>query len=95
VLPPYTKTPHLLPRKLNHVQAGPPVDLSDLQSRPVTSDVLRQATDRIMAAIAQQLAEIRGEPPPAERFDPRRRGLPATGNPAVPGDESRPTGEPE
>jgi hypothetical protein len=69
------------------------VDLSDLQSRPVTADVLRQATDRIMAAIAEQLAEIRGEPVPAERFDPRRRGLPATGDPDQSGNHSRPTGE--
>ena len=95
VLPPYTKRPHVWPPKVNRVRAGPPVDLSDLQSKPVTADVLRQATDRIMAAIARELAEIRGEPVPAERFDPRRRGLPATGDPTLPANESRPTGEPE
>ncbi len=81
LLPPYSKRPHLLPRVTNYVQAGPPVDLSDLQDKPVTSAVLREATDRIMQAIAVQLGEIRGEEPPPVRFDPRVHGVPATGNP--------------
>ena len=35
-----------------------------------------------MAAITALLEQIRGEPAPAVRFDPRRPGLPRTGNPA-------------
>jgi 1-acyl-sn-glycerol-3-phosphate acyltransferase len=81
LLPPYSKRPHLLPRKVNRVRAGPPVDLADLQGKPVTSEVLRLATDRIMSAIAEQLGELRGQPAPATRFDPRRSGAPLTGNP--------------
>ena len=83
LLPPYSKRPHLLPRVTNQVQAGPPVDLSDLQPLPVTSAVLREATDRIMQAIAVQLGEIRGEQPPPVRFDPRVHGVPSTGNPSA------------
>jgi len=84
LLPPYSKRPHLLPRVTNHVHAGPPVDLSDLQDRPVTTAVLREATDRIMQAIAVQLGEIRGEEPPPVRFDPRVHGVPSIGNPHAP-----------
>lgn len=74
LLPPYTKRPHLLPRVVNQVLAGPPVDLADLRALPVTAEVLREATDRIMAAIAGLLGQLRGQPPPPVRFDPRQSG---------------------
>ena len=80
ILPPYTKRPHLFPRKTVRVVAGPPVDLSDLYGRPLDAAVLRQATDRVMAAITGLLEEVRGERAPSERFDARRHGLPETGN---------------
>jgi 1-acyl-sn-glycerol-3-phosphate acyltransferase len=79
ILEPYGKRPHLLPRKTMRVTAGPPVDLSDLYGQPVTGVLLREATDRIMAAITAQLETIRGEKAPAERFDARKHGLPETG----------------
>jgi 1-acyl-sn-glycerol-3-phosphate acyltransferase len=79
VLEPYGKRPHLLPRKTMRITAGPPVDLSDLYDRPVTGALLREATDRIMAAITAELETIRGEKAPAERFDSRKHGLPETG----------------
>jgi 1-acyl-sn-glycerol-3-phosphate acyltransferase len=50
---------------------GPAVDLSDLAG-DLTVEALRTGTDRIMAVIRQQLVELRGEPAPAEVFDPRR-----------------------
>jgi 1-acyl-sn-glycerol-3-phosphate acyltransferase len=80
MLAPYSKRPHLLPRKTMHMLAGPPVDLSDLYDRPQTAEVLREATGRIMAAITTQLEQLRGEPAPATRFDARAEGLPPTGN---------------
>lgn len=61
-----------IPRKTVTVVAGPPVDLSDLYDQPLDAATLREATDRIMGAITSQLAEIRGEVPPPEPFDPRR-----------------------
>ncbi|MBX9244436.1 1-acyl-sn-glycerol-3-phosphate acyltransferase [Actinotalea ferrariae] len=60
------------PRKKVTVVAGPPVDLSDLYDRPQDSAVLREATERVMAAITALLEDVRGEQAPAERFVWRR-----------------------
>jgi 1-acyl-sn-glycerol-3-phosphate acyltransferase len=49
-------------------QAGPPLDLSAYRDRPLTAELLREVTDVIMAAVRDQLAEVRGETPPAEFF---------------------------
>jgi 1-acyl-sn-glycerol-3-phosphate acyltransferase len=76
ILAPYAKRLRLFPRKTMHVSAGSPVDLSDLRDQPITHELLERATNRIMDAITDQLAEIRGERPPAIRFDPRRRPVP-------------------
>jgi 1-acyl-sn-glycerol-3-phosphate acyltransferase len=81
VLAPYAKWPKLFPRRTMHLRAGPPVELSDLYDQPVTGALLREATDRIMAAITVELETIRGERAPVERFDSREHGLPDTGNP--------------
>ncbi len=81
LLAPYGKRVHLLPRPTVHVQAGPPVDLDDLRGRPVDAATLREATDRIVDAITVQLGLLRGEVPPAERYDPRVAGTPVIGNP--------------
>jgi 1-acyl-sn-glycerol-3-phosphate acyltransferase len=81
ILPPYAKKPSLLPRKTIYVCVGDPVDLSDLRGQELTPKVLREATDRIMAALSAMLAEIREEPAPATRFDPAAMHLPLTGNP--------------
>jgi hypothetical protein len=70
----------LLPRKTMRVTAGPPVDLSDLYDKPLTGALLREATDRIMAAVTHELETIRGGQAPADRFDARKHGLPETGN---------------
>jgi 1-acyl-sn-glycerol-3-phosphate acyltransferase len=83
ILPPYSKSLSLLPRKTVHVLAGPPVDLDDLRGEPITSTVLRAATDRILDTITAQLAELRGELPPATRFDPDQAGVPRTGRAQV------------
>jgi 1-acyl-sn-glycerol-3-phosphate acyltransferase len=82
VLAPYTKRPHFFPRRTMHVKAGPPVDLAEFAGRPVDAPLLHEVTEKIMAAITELLEEIRGEQAPAVRFDPRRAGLPTTGNPA-------------
>jgi 1-acyl-sn-glycerol-3-phosphate acyltransferase len=72
ILAPYSKRLRLLPPKTVQVFAGPPVDLDDLRGQPVTPDVLRTATDRILDTVTAQLAELRGELPPPVRFDPAR-----------------------
>ena len=63
--------PKLLPRTTLLVEAGDPVDLDDLRDQPVTAAVLTEATDRIMDAITALVADIRGEPTAAVRYDPR------------------------
>jgi 1-acyl-sn-glycerol-3-phosphate acyltransferase len=63
--------PKLLPRTTLRVEAGDPVELDDLRNQPVTAPVLTEATDRIMDAITALVADIRGEPAPAARYDPR------------------------
>ncbi|WP_327392945.1 1-acyl-sn-glycerol-3-phosphate acyltransferase [Streptomyces sp. NBC_01186] len=76
-MPPYAKEKklRLFPRKTLTVQAGPAIDLSAFYEREPTADVLRQVTDVMMDAVTEQLAGIRGEPAPAERYDPRKAAV--------------------
>lgn len=81
VLPPYAARPRLFPRKHITMKAGDPVDLSDLLGQPVTPPVIAETTNRIMAAVTEIVAELRGETAPTERFDPRKMGVQQIGNP--------------
>ncbi len=81
ILAPYAKRPHVFPRKIVHVSAGPAVDLSQYVGQPLTPKVLRAAMDKIMADVVGLLEEIRGETAPAERYDPRVQGVAEIGNP--------------
>lgn len=81
VLPPYTTRPHLVPRRTIAMKVGDPVDLSDLVGQEPTPALVARASDRIMAAVAGLVADLRGEPAPAERYDPRTTGVRPIGNP--------------
>lgn len=87
ILPAYTLRPHLIPRRTARYKVGDPVDLSDLirqieqRGGALTTDILHEATDRIMDAITGLVADLREEAPPTERFDPRRAGIKEVGNP--------------
>jgi 1-acyl-sn-glycerol-3-phosphate acyltransferase len=70
ILPYGTYLPKLLPRKTVQIVAGPPVDLAEFAGQPLTSQVLRAATDKIMADVAALLGGLRGLAPPAEPFHP-------------------------
>jgi 1-acyl-sn-glycerol-3-phosphate acyltransferase len=70
ILPYGSLRPHLLPRTTIKIVAGPPVDLSAFQGKPLTTQILRDATDAIMKDITALLAGIRGETPPAEPYHP-------------------------
>jgi len=61
----------VLPRKTARIRVGAPVDLADLRDRPLTAATLREGTDRMMAAITGLVAELRGEPAPEGRWDPK------------------------
>ena len=70
ILPYGTTKPHLWPRHTVRMLAGPPVDLTAFEGKPFTRDVLRGATNAIMADVASLLAELRGGQPPAEPYHP-------------------------
>lgn len=90
VLAPYSRRPSLLPRHTMQVSAGPPVDLDNLRGRPVTAEVLAEATERIMLALTRQLELLRGETAPEGRFDPRDHGITAIGRPRAAAPSERP-----
>ncbi|CAM5234336.1 1-acyl-sn-glycerol-3-phosphate acyltransferase OS=Streptomyces alboniger OX=132473 GN=CP975_25645 PE=4 SV=1 [Streptomyces alboniger] len=75
VLPPYARKPDFLPRKTHRVLAGPPVDLRPFYDREMTPELLKAATEVIMAAVTRQLEEIRGEKAPATPYDPRHERI--------------------
>lgn len=81
LLPPYTRTPHLVPRKEIVMKAGDPVPLDDLVALPSSPAATAEATNRIMDAITSIVADLRGESPPTRRYDPRAAGVREIGNP--------------
>lgn len=54
-----------LPRKRITVSAGEPVDLSEFTGAQPSAEVLEAMTDRIMRAVRDQVAFVRGEEAPA------------------------------
>jgi 1-acyl-sn-glycerol-3-phosphate acyltransferase len=70
----YSKVLKPIPRKKVTVVAGPAIDLDDLRGKPLTNDVLREATDRIMATLTRMVEQLRGEPAPAVPYDMRKQG---------------------
>jgi hypothetical protein len=91
ILPYGEVKPHVVPRKLVRMLAGPPVDLSGYEGKPLTRDVLRGATNAIMGDIAGLLAELRGGQPPAEPYHPAvaRRAARQAARDAPAGDDPR------
>lgn len=79
IIAPYGRRLHLVPRKTMHLLASSPLDLTDLHDQPMTRELLRTATARIMDAITANLEILRGESAPPVRFDSRHSGLPRTG----------------
>jgi 1-acyl-sn-glycerol-3-phosphate acyltransferase len=80
VIPPYGKRIKLFPRTKVTVLMGEPVDLSKWKGKSADSVAVEEATEAIMDEITRLLVEIRGEPAPAVRFDPKKSNLPRTGN---------------
>jgi 1-acyl-sn-glycerol-3-phosphate acyltransferase len=69
VLWPYSKKLRLFPRKTIHVRVGDPVDLSDLEGKELTEELLDTATNRLMDALTAMMAQVRGELPSTPRID--------------------------
>lgn len=73
----YDKKFRPLPRKEVVVRCGDPIDMSAYRDRPVDAALLREVTDYLMAKVRDLLAEVRGEPAPADFY---RRSRPAEGS---------------
>ncbi len=71
VMGPYKKELRILPRKTMRIRIGPEVDLADLQGRPLDGATIAIASERLMDALTALVAELRGEPAPAVRYDYR------------------------
>ncbi|MCR8675821.1 1-acyl-sn-glycerol-3-phosphate acyltransferase [Micrococcus sp. HG099] len=71
LLPYGGRAPRPFPRKTARIRIGAPVDLDDLRGAPMTASGLRAGTERMMDAITVIVADLRGEPAPAGRWDPR------------------------
>lgn len=86
ILAPYTVRPHVIPRRTARYKVGDPVDLSQWsgiaeRGDPLTNEFLHAATEKIMDSITSLVADLRHEPVPAVRFDPRAAGVNEIGNP--------------
>lgn len=64
VIGPYRNEFRILPRKTMRVRFGSPVDLSDLQGKPITAETLAIAGDRLMGEMTALLEQIRREKRP-------------------------------
>lgn len=78
----HTKKLHLRLRTPAEYSVGEPIDLSRLRAevragRPLDAKLLHETTDLIMSRVREQLAEVRGEQPPAAFYPRPRRSLPA------------------
>ena len=93
LMPRYGTSIHPFPRKHIQILFGPPVDLSDFQAKTDQAS-MNAATDRVMSAIAALLGELRGEQPPAKRFDPAEHGVADIGR-FEPGSPKREAQEPD
>lgn len=94
ILPYGSKKPHLAPRHMVRMLAGPPVDLSAFRDQPLGKQMLRAATQTIMADITALLAQLRQETPPEKAYDylavrraTRQAAAAEAGDGAGPGDE--------
>lgn len=79
VLPRYGKLKLWPLRRRVTVIVGDPVDLSGFASTEAQPAALIAATDIVMADVSGLLSELRGEPAPAERWNPSDHGQKETG----------------
>ena len=63
----------LVKRPMSLVSVGKPVELKRFRGAEPTSSTLREITDTIMRAVRDEVAELRGEPAPADFFRPTSR----------------------
>ncbi|GAA3322929.1 lysophospholipid acyltransferase family protein [Paeniglutamicibacter sulfureus] len=93
LFPRYAKGIRLFPRRHVTVIAGDPVDLDDLRDVPLTRTVLAEATERIMRALAKDVARLRGQDAPKVLWDPAHHGQATQGRNFENGSPSKQTKE--
>lgn len=79
ILPRYGKLSLWPLRRRVRVLVGPPVDLSAFAKGDHQPATLIAGTDKVMADISGLVAQLRGEPAPAERWNPSAHGQKETG----------------
>lgn len=79
LMPRYGKRIHPFPRKTIEVAVGEPIDLSRFSGRNLDQQTVSAATTVLMDAITELLAELRGQTPPKERWDPSKHSQNETG----------------
>lgn len=79
IMPRYGKLSLWPLRRRVKVLLGPPVDLSAYEGRAGQQSALVEATDVVMARIADLQGRLRHETPPAERWNPSDHGQRETG----------------
>lgn len=79
LMPRYGKSIHPIPRKTIEIAVGEPLDLSRFEGKPLDQKVVSEATQLLMDEITALLAGLRGEEPPAERWDPTKHQQSETG----------------
>ena len=79
ILPRYGKLSLWPLRRHVRVIVGDPVDISEFTDKRAQPAALIAATDRLMNAIAGLQSQLRGEPAPAERWNPADHGQRETG----------------
>ena len=79
LMPRYAKRIRPFPRKTIEVSVGEPLDLSRFAGRTLDQKTISEATNVLMDAITALLADLRGEEPPAERWNPSKHQQSETG----------------
>lgn len=78
ILWPYAKRVHIFPRKTMHIRVGEPMDLSPHAGRPLTEELLHEATEDLMDTLTTMMAEVRAELPSTPRIDVHTLSKPKT-----------------
>jgi 1-acyl-sn-glycerol-3-phosphate acyltransferase len=80
VLGPYTKRFSPNPFHVVNVKIGKPIRFDHLDKDNLTAQILATATDQVMREVAGLVGQMRGETPPAELWDPAKKGQSEIGN---------------
>jgi 1-acyl-sn-glycerol-3-phosphate acyltransferase len=81
LLPPYARFVRLIPRRHIIVRFGEPLDLSAFAGKPLDSRTMAAATDLLMQAITDLVAELRDEKAPTTRWNPAAHNQSEFGHP--------------